>query len=221
MFKIAIDGPSGSGKSFLAKAIAKELGYIYVDTGALYRAVGLYVFRKGLDPKNADEVISVLSEIKVELKYIEDGQRVLLNGEDVSSDIRINEISMYASDVSKIPEVRAFLLDLQRNMAKEYNVVMDGRDIGTVIMPDAEVKFFLFANNRKRAERRHLELLEKGMDVSVEQLLAEMEERDRNDSQRKIAPAIPAEDAMMFDNSELTREETVEKALRIIREKMQ
>lgn len=220
MFKVAIDGPSGSGKSFLAKAIAKEFNFIYVDTGALYRAVGLYAFRNKIDPKNAEKVIEFLPNIDIQLKYEDGQQKVFLNGEDVNSDIRINEISMYASDVSKIPEVRAFLLHLQKDMAQKYNVVMDGRDIGTVIMPDANVKLFLFADNKTRAERRCLELLEKGINVSVDQLLAEMEERDRNDKERKIAPAVPAKDAIMFDNSLLDRQQTVDKAVKIIKEKM-
>lgn len=200
--KIAIDGPSGAGKSTFAKLIAEKLSLVYVDTGALYRTIGLYVLRAGKDPKNADEVVPLLSEINVKLEYKDGAQRVILNGEDVSGFIRTPEISMYASGVSKIPEVRKFLLKTQRDMVEAGNVIMDGRDIGTVIMPDADVKFFLTAPAEVRAERRCKELREKGIECSFEQILAETVERDKNDREREIAPAVPAEDAIHFSNED-------------------
>ncbi len=221
MIGIAIDGPAGAGKSYLARTVAKRLGYIYVDTGALYRAVGLSMTRKGISPSDAEKVVKELPSVKVSLDYAEDGQQhVYLNGEDVSAAIRMPEISMAASTVSAIPEVRTFLLDIQRNMARTHNVVMDGRDIGTVILPDAKVKIFLSASERARAGRRYLELVEKGVDTTLEAVEAEMKSRDHNDSTRKVAPAIPAADAVMLDNSDLDREGTVEAALAIIAEKL-
>lgn len=210
MINIAIDGPSGAGKSTVAKALARELSFIYVDTGAMYRSIGLHTRRAGVDPADKEAVIALLPEIAVTLSYGEDGaQHVLLNGEDVSFAIRENEISLYASAVSKIPEVRTFLLALQRDMAKANNVIMDGRDIGTVILPDAQLKIFMFASPEARAKRRYLELLEKGQDVTLEQILAEIEARDEQDRTREVAPAVPAEDAVMLDNSDMTIEENV------------
>ncbi len=221
MINIAVDGPAGAGKSYLAKEIAKRLGYIYVDTGALYRAVGLFVTENGVEASDAPSVIKLLPSVDVTLNYGEDGaQRVYLSGRDVSSDIRLPHISMAASTVSAIPEVRAFLLDLQRNMAKTNNVVMDGRDIGTVILPDADVKIFLCANEKSRAKRRYLELCEKGIATTLEAVESEMLTRDKNDSTRKVAPAIAAPDAVILDNSELDREGTVEAALKIIADKI-
>lgn len=219
MINIAIDGPSGAGKSTLAKALAARLGYIYVDTGALYRAIGLYVSTKKIDPKDEKAVISLLGEINLELKFENSRQAVYLNGENVDSKIRTPQISMYASAVSAIPEVRAFLLDLQKNIAKAQNVIMDGRDIGTVILPDAQVKIFLCADNEKRARRRHKELLEKGESVTFEQVLAEMNARDENDRTRKAAPAIQAPDAIKLDNGDLDLDGTVEAAVEIIKSK--
>ncbi len=201
MINIAIDGPSGAGKSTIAKAVAKAKGYIYVDTGALYRSIGLWVARKGIAKEDKENIISELGNITLELGYVDGTQRVYLNSEDVSDDIRTPEISMYASAVSAIPEVRAFLLDLQRDMAKKNNVIMDGRDIGTVILPDATVKIFMTASPEGRAKRRYKELLEKGIETTYEDVLSDMIERDRNDSTRDVAPAIPAEDAIHFDNS--------------------
>ncbi len=221
MIAIAIDGPAGAGKSYLAKAVAQRLGYIYVDTGALYRTIGLYVARCGVDPADAQRVTALLKDLSVTLGYGEDGQQhVYLNGEDVSVEIRLPQISMAASAVSAIPEVRAFLLDLQRNMAATHNVVMDGRDIGTVILPDAQVKIFLSAGEKARAKRRYLELTEKGVKTTLEAVEAEMKSRDHNDSTRKVAPAIPAADAVLLDNSDLDREGTVEAALAIIAAKL-
>ncbi len=221
MINIAVDGPAGAGKSYLAREIAKRLSYIYVDTGALYRSVALYMDRKDVDVKNVELVISSLDGLSVRLDYAEDGeQHVFLNGEDVSKEIRQPHISMGASAVSSIPEVRAFLLGIQKNMASTHNVVMDGRDIGTVIMPNAQVKIFLCANEKARAKRRYKELLEKGIETTLEAVEEEMITRDRNDSTRKVAPAIPAEDAVILDNSELDREGTVEAALKIIADKL-
>ena len=221
MINISIDGPSGSGKSFLAREIAKRKGYIYVDTGALYRAIGLYAKRNGLEPSDEKKVCDMIKNISVRLEYSDDGrQRVILNSEDVSEEIRKPEISMYASTVSAIPKVRDFLLELQRSIARENNVVMDGRDIGTVILPDAKVKIFLFANDEVRAKRRYLELKEKGIETTVEEVLSDMKTRDLNDSTRKTAPAVPAKDAYMLDNSDLDREGTVKKALSLIDERL-
>jgi cytidylate kinase len=221
MIGIAIDGPAGAGKSYLARTVAKRLGYIYVDTGALYRTIGLYMTEEGIDLSDASAVVARLSDLTVGLDYAEDGeQHVFLNGKDVSREIRLPEISMAASTVSAIPEVRSFLLDIQRDMAKTHNVVMDGRDIGTVILPNAQVKIFLSASERARAKRRFIELTEKGIETTLEAVEAEMKSRDHNDSTRKVAPAIPAADAVMLDNSDLDREGTVEAALSIIAEKL-
>ena len=218
--KIAIDGPSGAGKSSLARAVARELGIVYVDTGALYRTVGLFVRRAEIDPKDTLAVISCLPNIELKMTYENGEQIIRLCGEAVGESIRTPEISMYASAVSAIPEVRAFLLETQRKIARETGVVMDGRDIGTVILPDAEVKIFLTASPEARARRRTLELAEKGVTVTYEEVLADMAERDKNDSTRAVAPAIPAEDAVMLDNSDLTPEGTLARALAIVREKM-
>ena len=210
MINIAIDGPSGAGKSTVAKALAKELHFVYVDTGAMYRAIGVYVRGHGIDKNNADAVIAALPDIRVSLDYAEDGtQIVLLNGEDVSTVIRENEISLYASTVSKIPEVRARLLSLQREMAQTHNVIMDGRDIGTVVLPDAQLKIFMFASPEARADRRTKELLEKGQTVDYETILAEINARDEQDRTRSVSPAIPADDAVMLDNSGLDIDSTV------------
>ncbi len=220
MYKIALDGPSGSGKSVMAKAVAKKLGILYVDTGALYRAIGLYMFRNNVDIKNAELVVENLKNINLELSHSEEGQIVLLNGENVSADIRLPEISMYASSVSAIPEVRAFLLSTQRDTAKKNNVIMDGRDIGTVIFPDAEVKIFLFAQDEIRAQRRYKELVEKGIQTTFEEVLSDMQKRDENDRNRKVAPALPAEDAVMLDSSYLNIDETIAKIIEIIESKI-
>ena len=219
MIRIAIDGPSGSGKSTLAKAVARELGIIYVDTGALYRTVGYYVYTKGVDPHSEADVASVLPEINIELKYVDGAQRVILNGEDLGDKIRLPEMSRYASAVSAIPAVRAFLLEMQKSLARENSVVMDGRDIGTVIIPDADIKIFLTATNECRAQRRTLELRSKGVDASYEEVLADMIERDKNDKNRDIAPAIPALDAIIFDNSVMTVEESLAEIVRLVNER--
>ncbi len=214
--KIALDGPSGAGKSSLARAIAARLHIVYVDTGALYRSIGLYTRGAGVDPKNEEAVIALLPEITLEMTFENGEQHIYLCGEDVGDRIRTPEISMYASAVSAIPAVRNFLLDTQRSIAEKTDVIMDGRDIGTVILPDAEVKIFLTASSEARARRRTLELEAKGIKTTYEEVLADMKERDQNDATRKTAPAIPAEDAVFLDNSDLTVEETIEEALRII-----
>lgn len=216
MINIAIDGPSGAGKSTLAKALASKLGYIYVDTGALYRSIGLYVRRKNVDPHDEKAVSALLCEIDLQLKFENSVQSVYLNGEDVGKSIRTPEISMYASAVSALPPVRAFLLDLQKSIAKKHNVIMDGRDIGTVILPDAQVKIFLTASDQKRAKRRYEELVAKGENVTYEKVLEELITRDRNDSTRKTAPAVKAPDAVLLDNGDLDLEGTLNAALEII-----
>jgi len=220
MIKIAIDGPSGGGKSTLAKRLSKDFGIVYVDTGALYRTIGYYAHVNGVDKDDKVGVISLLPNINIELKYIDGAQHVFLNGEDLGDKIRQPIISMYASAVSAVPEVREFLLETQRKIARENNVIMDGRDIGTVILPDADVKIFLFASNADRARRRCEELHEKGIDAKYEDVLREMDERDRNDSSREVAPAIPAEDAIMLDNSGFEPDDTFAAAKKIIEEKL-
>lgn len=221
MFKIAIDGPSGAGKSSIAKALAKEMSIVYVDTGALYRTIGYYVRSQGVDPKDAEGVARLLPDIHIEVKYENGTQCVYLNGENLGDRIREPEISMYASAVSAIPTVREFLLETQRSIARANSVVMDGRDIGTVILPDAEVKIFLTASNECRAERRLLELREKGIETTFEDVLADMTERDNNDKNRAVAPAVPAADAVFLDNSGYTVEQTLAEAMKIIRGKLE
>ena len=218
--RIAIDGPSGSGKSTLAKNIAKKLGLVYVDTGALYRTVGLFAKRKGVALEEASKVTRLLPEAQISIRYTEEGQRVILNGEDVSDLIRTPEMSMYASAVSAVSAVRTFLLEIQKRMAAEGGVVMDGRDIGTVIMPDADVKLFVEASPKARARRRFEELRAKGDTSSEKDVLEDIVKRDSNDKNRTIAPAVPADDAIFIDNSEMTPEETLSHALNIIKSKL-
>ena len=219
MISVAIDGPSGAGKSTIAKAIAQKKNYIYVDTGAMYRAIGLFMVRNGIDIKDNAKVASKLSEITLNLKYVNGEQRVYLNGDDVSTDIRLPEMSMAASGVSAIKEVRAFLLDVQRNFAKTSNIIMDGRDIGTVILPNADVKIFLTASSKKRAERRYKELLEKGIGTSYEEVFSDLIKRDENDINRPIAPLKQAKDAILVDSTNLTQQETINKIISIIGER--
>ena len=217
----AIDGPAGAGKSTIARLAAKELGFIYVDTGALYRAIGLAASRRSLTAEDKDAIIEMLTAIKVELAFNEKHEQiVLLDGEDVSGLIRTPEISMLASAVSAIPEVRAFLLDLQRDMAHTNNVIMDGRDIGTVVLPDAKIKIFLSASPECRARRRYKELIEKGMDVKYEDILSDVVARDYADSHRDIAPLKPADDAIMVDTSGEDLETSVNKLLTIMRDRI-
>ena len=217
MINVAIDGPAGAGKSTVAKAAAKKLEYIYVDTGALYRTIALNAVRNGVID-DTDKIIKMLDNTKVELKYIDGVQAVYLNGEDVSAFIRTPEISMGASKVSAIPKVREFLLDLQRDIAKNNNVIMDGRDIATVVLPNADVKIFLFASPECRAKRRYDELIEKGESVMYEDVLADVNQRDYQDSHREIAPLKPSEDSVMCDTSELNLEESINEVIRIVKE---
>ncbi|MBE6715835.1 MAG: (d)CMP kinase [Ruminococcaceae bacterium] len=218
MINIAIDGPAGAGKSTVAKMVAKELGFIYIDTGALYRSIGIAALRKGFSTDNREQVISILPEIELSLKFVDGEQRVILNGEDVSRDIRLPEASMAASNVSAIPEVRSFLLDMQKKFARENNCLMDGRDIGTVILPDAELKIFLTASPEVRADRRYKELIEKGTPKAYDELLEEIKVRDYNDSHRAVAPLKPAEDAVIVDTSEMSLDEVVEKIISLAKD---
>ena len=220
-YAVAVDGPSGAGKSTLAKAIARELHIMYVDTGAIYRVIGLAVFRKGVAPRDETAVTAMLPELEIGMKHGDDGlQRMYLNGEDVTSEIRLPEISMYASDVSALPPVRAYLLEMQRKLAREQSVIMDGRDIGTVVLPDAEVKIFLTASPEIRAKRRFLELEQRGTPKPCDEVLAELKERDYNDSHRDIAPLAQAEDAALVDTSDLDFEQSKQLLLKTIREKV-
>ncbi|MGN0517390.1 MAG: (d)CMP kinase [Acutalibacteraceae bacterium] len=220
MISIAIDGPAGAGKSTIARRVAAQLGYIYVDTGALYRTIGLAATRSNTDLSDGNSLNALLSGISVELKFIDGVQHVFLNGEDVSEEIRTPNASMMASKVSAIGAVRAYLLDLQRDLAKKNNVIMDGRDIGTVVLPNAQIKIFLTASAQVRAERRCKELLEKGMDVKYEDVLNDIIERDYNDSHREIAPLKPADDSVIADTSDDTLEEAIDRLLQIIRRKL-
>ncbi|MBP3495157.1 MAG: (d)CMP kinase [Clostridia bacterium] len=219
--RIALDGPSGAGKSTVAKALAKKLGIIYVDTGALYRTVGLFVRNNGVDKEDTKAVIDLLPKIKLNMEFINGEQIITLNGERVGDNIRTGEIAMYASRVSAIPEVRAFLLETQRKIARENDVVMDGRDIGTVIIPDAEVKIFMFASPEARAMRRYKELVQKGEECTYEGVLQDIITRDRNDSTRETAPAVAAKDAVLLDNSNLDVDGSVERVIEIIKSKVE
>lgn len=221
IYSVAVDGPSGAGKSTLAKEVAAQLHILYVDTGAIYRTIGYHAFRKGVDPKDAEAVIALLPEIHVDMVYSEDGlQHMLLNGEDVTTQIRLPEISMYASAVSAIPRVRDFLLEMQRSMARRTSVIMDGRDIGTVVLPEADVKIYLTASVEKRAERRMKELIQRGTPRPFEEVLREMEERDWADMHRDVAPLRQAEDAILVDTSDIGFDESRELLLRVIRERL-
>lgn len=209
-FQIAIDGPSATGKSTLAKALAKELSFIYIDTGAMYRAVGLYNIRKNIDLNNEDDVVNTLKDISIDIKYIDKEQRIFLNGEDVSSQIREEKVGMAASIVSTYKKVREVLVDLQRSLANVQNVIMDGRDIGTVVLPNASLKIFLTASSEERTKRRYLELKEKGKDVSIEDVAKELKERDERDTKRANSPLTKAEDAILVDTTNMNIEQTIE-----------
>ncbi|MDY4954028.1 MAG: (d)CMP kinase [Candidatus Onthomonas sp.] len=218
---IAIDGPSGAGKSTMARKVAAELGFLYVDTGAIYRSVSLYAYRAGVDKEDAERIVALLPQVQIDMEYREDGvQHMILNGEDVTDAIRENEVSLYTSAVSAIPEVRAFLLDLQRNLAATRNVIMDGRDIGTVVLPDATVKIYLTAAPEARARRRWLELKEKGSDITEAQVLEDVLQRDYNDTHREIAPLRQAEDAVLVDTTALDLEASYQLLLNTIRERI-
>lgn len=221
MMQVAIDGPGGAGKSTVARRVAKELGFLYVDTGAMYRAVGLFVRRHDIDPKDAVSVEKVLPQVHLSLQYDDAGeQQILLNEENVSRAIRENEIASYASTVSAIPAVRDFLLETQRALAREHNVIMDGRDIGTVILPDAQVKIFLTASDVQRAQRRLLDLKGKGFESTFDEVLEQLRARDHADSTRATAPLRPAPDAVLLDTTTLDFEQAVARVRQLIAEKM-
>lgn len=220
MISIAIDGPAGAGKSSIARAAAERLHYIYVDTGALYRTIGLAAARNNTDIENSEAVDELLKGLDIRLVFLNGEQHVLLNDEDVSSEIRTEKASMMASKVSAIPAVRAYLLDTQRDFAKTDNILMDGRDIGTVVLPNANVKIFLTASPEIRAKRRVAQLAEKGIESDYDEVLKDIITRDYNDSHREIAPLKPAEDSILFDTSDTTLEEAVEKLVKIIEERI-
>ncbi len=220
MFAVAIDGPAGAGKSSIARQASKHFGFIYVDTGALYRAIGLAAIRSKADIKDKKQLCNLLENISVELDFKNNTQIILLNGEDVSGEIRTPEASMMASNVSAIKEVRDYLLDLQVGMSKKHNVIMDGRDIGTVVLPNAQVKIFLTASAQVRADRRYKELCEKGERVDYQSVLDDIIKRDYQDTHREIAPLKPADGAVHIDTSELTFDESVEKIISVIKEKL-
>ncbi len=218
MVAIAIDGPAGAGKSTIAKAAAQRLAYLYVDTGALYRAIAFFMQERKLDDEAA--IVAALGDVEVNLNFVDGAQRVFLCGEDVTEKIRTPQISMMASKISAIPEVREFLLHLQRDLAQKNNVLMDGRDIGTVILPNANVKIFLTASPEARAQRRHKELLEKGLDSSYEDVLADIIKRDHDDSTRTVAPLKRAGDAILVDTSACNLEESIELVLRVVKDNL-
>ena len=220
MVSVAIDGPAGAGKSTLARRLASDLGYIYVDTGAMYRTIGLYALRAGKDPKDNEAVNALLPEISLRLATLDGEQHIYLGEEDVSTAIRTEEAGMAASAVGANPAVRAYLLDTQRNMAKTQNVLMDGRDIGTVVLPDATVKIFLTAAPEARARRRWLEYQQKGMEVAFEDVLADVKQRDYQDTHRAAAPLKQAEDAVLLDTSDLNFEQSLAAMKKIIAEKV-
>ena len=218
-FAIAIDGPSGAGKSSLARRCAEAFGFVYVDTGAIYRTVGLAALRRGVDRRDEEAVKSILPELAIEMRYNDAGeQRMYLNGEDVSAEIRLPEVSLCASDVSALPAVRAFLLEMQRKMAREHDVIMDGRDIGTVVLPDAELKIYLTTSAEARAERRLKELVNKGVETSFEEVLRDIRYRDEQDSGRAAAPLKAADDAVTVDTTEIDFEASFRVFCAVIRE---
>ena len=217
---VAIDGPSGAGKSTISRILAKELGFVYVDTGALYRAVGYYMLSNSIDPKDADSVVAALTDLTLEMRYVDGEQQVLVNGADMGGYIRTPEVSMAASAVSALPPVRQFLLDTQRRIAATENVIMDGRDIGTVVLPQAELKIFLTATAEDRAERRFAELQEKGIATTFEEVLADMQKRDYDDSHRAAAPLKQADDALLVDTTGFTLERSVATLKGLVEEMM-
>ncbi|MBE7027202.1 MAG: (d)CMP kinase [Ruminococcaceae bacterium] len=218
---VAIDGPAGAGKSTISKVVAKTLGLIYVDTGAMYRAVALYAIQNGMDTKNADGALEKsLDKISIDIAYQDGEQHIFLNGEDVSGIIRTPEVSMGASNVATLPCVRLKLVELQREIAKKQSVIMDGRDIGTYVLPSADIKIFLTASVEARAKRRHKELIEKGTSVSYEEVLLDMQKRDLNDSTRAFAPLKQADDAVLIDTTEYDFDASVDKILSHIKENM-
>ena len=216
MLNIAIDGPSGAGKSTISKMLAKKLGIIYLDTGAMYRAVALYVHRRGVDVNDAKKVVPLLDEIEIEFRGDGDEKKIFLNGEDVSSAIIEHAVSKLASDVSKIKEVRLFLVEQQRAIAKKSDIVLDGRDITSFVLPDSKYKFFLTASAEERARRRYEELKAKGSDISYETILADVNDRDYNDTHRDFAPLVQTDDAVLIDSTNMTTDEVIEVILRYV-----
>ena len=219
-YKIAIDGPSGTGKSTTAKMLAKELSFIYIDTGAMYRAVGLFCVRNNIDINDEEEVKKHLDDIDINIIYKDGNQEIELNGEIVSKEIRENHISHCASVVSQYKDVREKLVSLQQELAKKNSVIMDGRDIGTVVLPDADLKIYLIASDEVRAQRRYKELIEKGQTVEYDKIVEELKERDYRDSHRSNSPLKRADDAIELDNSNMTKEEVVEKIEELFKEKV-
>ncbi len=216
--KVAIDGPAGAGKSSIAKAVSKKLGFVYIDTGAMYRAVAVYAIENGIEIKEENFTKEVLDEIKIDITYEDGTQKIFLLGKDVSERIREADVSIGASNVAVIPAVRLKLVELQRSLAEKTSVIMDGRDIGTYVLPDAEVKIYLTASSDVRAKRRLLEMKEKGMEADFETVKRDIEYRDKNDSQREFAPLRKAEDAVLVDTSDMTIEEVIDRITEIIRE---
>lgn len=217
IIKVAIDGPAGAGKSSIAKAVAEKTGFVYIDTGAMYRAVALYTILHKL-PTSGDELEKAIDKIKIDIEYNEKGQVLILCGEDVTSRIREADVSIVASDVATVPAVRLKLVDIQRRLAENHSVIMDGRDIGTYVLPDAEVKIFLTASVEERAKRRFMQLKENGETEDIEKIKKDIAYRDKNDSERKFAPLRQAEDAIYIDTSDMTMQKVIEKIYKIIRE---
>ena len=215
-FAVAIDGPSGAGKSSLAKKLALHYGLLYIDTGAMYRAIALYAMRRGVDPHDHARVIPLLEEVHLELRHAHAEQRIEMNGEDVTKEVRREEVGMGAAAVSSCPQVRTFLVEWQRSLAKQENIIMDGRDIGTVVLPDAQVKIFLTASAAVRAQRRYLELCEKGVDTTYEKVLALVEKRDYEDTHREQSPLCRAEDAVLVDTSDCDFDEAFRRLCSVI-----
>lgn len=220
-YSVAIDGPSGAGKSTLARRVAERLGFRYVDTGAIYRAVGYHMALMGVGPRDKDGIMRFIDDVNIQIVYADDGiQHMILNGHDITDEIRTPEMSAYASGVSALPCVRDYLLDMQRSLARTNNVIMDGRDIGTVVLPQADVKIFLTASAEVRAQRRYAELISKGENVTLDKVLADMRQRDKQDSTRAIAPLRCAEDAVRLDTSEMNLDEAEAAILKIVRGKL-
>ena len=220
-YSIAVDGPAGAGKSSLSKKLAEVYGLVYLDTGAIYRTVGIACYRRGVDRKDETAVSAVLPELDIRIRYNEEGQqRMILNGEDVSEAIRMPEISLCASEVSALPSCRAYLLDMQRRFAREYNVILDGRDIGTVVLPNADLKIYLTASSEARAKRRFLELQQKGVEANFEEVLRDIILRDEQDMNRAIAPLRQAEDAVLVDTSELNLQESLKALCALVDERL-
>ena len=220
-YSVAIDGPSGAGKSTLTRRVAERLGFRYVDTGAIYRAVGYHMALMGVGPRDKDGIMRFIDDVNIQIVYADDGiQHMILNGHDITDEIRTPEMSAYASGVSALPCVRDYLLDMQRSLARTNNVIMDGRDIGTVVLPQADVKIFLTASAEVRAQRRYAELISKGENVTLDKVLADMRQRDKQDSTRAIAPLRCAEDAVRLDTSEMNLDEAEAAILKIVRGKL-